>query len=548
MRLAELAATTEALRGTSSRKAKSDLLADLLRRLAGPEIVPAVGFLLATPRQGAIGVGWATVARLDRAAPGTEAETAPHSGHTADILAFDGLLSELAATTGPGSEAARTELLNRFLTTCSEPEAEFVRRVLVGDARQGALGGVMADAVAKASGIKAATIRRAVMLRGDLGETAAIALLDGQTAVEAIDLEVGRPIQPMLASTSASTDAAIAEIGEASVEWKLDGARIQVHINHDGLPTGSAASDAGDTVRIYTRNLNDVTDRLPQVVEVASNLACRSAVLDGEVLGFFGEDNPQAFQDTMSALGTEPAQSETGHHGLHPHFFDLMYLDGVSLIDRPLRERIERLTHLAPEQVIPQIFTDQPDPAARQLAEALERGHEGVMVKAADSRYEAGRRGKSWRKVKPVHTLDLVVLAAEWGHGRRRGWLSNLHLGARDAETGRFVMVGKTFKGLTDELLRWQTERFQELRIDEAEPSGGVVPYDQAGRQDHTVRLRPELVVEIAVDGAQASTRYPGRVALRFARVRGYRPDRDPGSADTVDAVRKLLPGAIKER
>ncbi len=536
MRLAVLAETTEALRATSSRKAKSELLAELLRQLEGPEIVPAIGFLLATPRQGAIGVGWATVARLDRS------DDNP-SDKMADILSFDALLSDIAVTTGSGSEAARTEKLNRFLSSCTPEESEFVRRVLVGDARQGALGGVMTEAVAKASGIKAAAVRRAVMLRGDLGETAAIALIEGAEAVAAIDLEVGRPIQPMLASTAADVAEAIAEVGPASVEWKLDGARIQVHINHRDLPAGSNQAghpdQAGQPVRVYTRNLNDVTGRLPSVVEIAANLGCRSAVLDGEVLGFFGEDSPQAFQDTMSALGTGPDEGVSEHHGLHPYFFDLVFLDGVSLIDRPLSERLEKLHALAPNHVIPQLFTDDPELAQQHLDQALSRGHEGVMVKAENSTYEAGRRGKSWRKIKPVHTLDLVVLAAEWGHGRRQGWLSNLHLGARDPETGEFVMVGKTFKGMTDELLRWQTARFQELAI----PST-----DDGPRAEHTVQIRPELVVEIALDGAQASTRYPGGVALRFARVRGYRPDRDASSADTLDAVRQLLPGAIRER
>ncbi|MEM7272542.1 MAG: ATP-dependent DNA ligase [Actinomycetota bacterium] len=522
-RLAELAATTEAVRATSSRKAKAELLAELLGRLADPEIVPAVGLLLATPRQGAIGVGWAAVARLsdDRAAHDPDVAD-DDARFDADVLGLDRVLSEVAVTTGAGSEAARTAALNRFLARCEPAEAEFVKRVLVGDARQGALAGVMTDAVAKASGIKAATIRRAVMLRGDLGETAAVALIAGKDAVEAVDLVVGRPIQPMLAATAPSAAEAIDAVGAASVEWKLDGARIQVHIDHDGH-----GADPGRPIAVYTRNLNDVTDRLTQVVAVAAALPCRSAVLDGEVLGFFGEDDsPQAFQDTMSALGTEGGAEGAG---LRPYFFDLMYLDGESLIDRPLRDRVTLLHELAGDHVVPQRFTEDTDEAQAHLDEALARGHEGVMVKAASGGYEAGRRGKGWRKVKPVHTLDLVVLAAEWGHGRRQGWLSNLHLGARDPETGAFVMVGKTFKGLTDELLRWQTERFTELAVD--------------GTEDWVVRIRQELVVEIALDGAQTSTRYPGGVALRFARVRGYRPDRDPATADTLDAVRALLPG-----
>ncbi len=523
MRLRRLADTTDAVRATSSRTEKAELLAELLRDLDRAEIVPAIGFLLATPRQGAIGVGWATVARLDRQHPGGDPTDDDHPAGPADIVAFDRLLSEIATTTGPGSEGARTELIERFLTRCDPEETEFVRRVLVGDARQGALAGVMTDAAAKAAEVKIGVLRRGVMLQGDLGEACAIALIDGPEAVAAIDLEVGRPIQPMLASTAADTDEAMAAIGSlASVEWKLDGARVQIHID-DGR------------VAVYTRNLNDVTTRLPQVVEVARGLSCDSAVIDGEIMGFLGgqdpdeppaiEDtaSPQAFQDTMSALGTE---SDGAAAGLRPFFFDLMYLDGVSLIDRPLQERLAALHGLAPDHVVPQLFTDEPTAAADHLANALERGHEGVMVKDAASPYQAGRRGKAWRKVKPVHTLDLVVLAAEWGHGRRQGWLSNLHLGAR-GQDGEFVMVGKTFKGLTDELLGWQTEQFLAREV---------------ARSGHTVTVRPELVVEIALDGAQSSTRYPGGVALRFARVRGYRPDRDPASADTIEAVRALLP------
>lgn len=519
MRLGALAATTDALRETSSRKAKAELLAELLRQLEPPEIVPAIGFLLATPRQGAIGVGWATVARLSKT-EATDTDRAENNTTDADVLGFDRLLSQVAVTTGTGSEAARAAQIRAFLNRCDPNEQDFVKRVLVGDARQGALAGVMTDAVAKATGIKAATVRRAVMLRGDLGEAAAVGLIEGVEGLEAIDLEVGRPIQPMLASTAPDVGEAMEATGKASVEWKLDGARIQVHIQ-------PGERQDQPLISVYTRNLNDVTNRLSQVTEVAAALPCTSAVLDGEVLGFFGEDeSPQAFQDTMSALGTE---SETAAGGLRPYFFDLMFLDGESLIDRPLSERRSMLDRLAPDHVVPQLFTDDPAAAAAHLDEALGKGHEGVMVKAADSVYEAGRRGKTWRKVKPVHTLDLVVLAAEWGHGRRRGWLSNLHLGARHPDTGEFVMVGKTFKGLTDELLRWQTETFQTISTTQT---------------DHVVHLRPELVVEIALDGAQSSTRYPGGVALRFARVRGYRPDRDADTADTLDAVRALLPGA----
>ena len=545
-RLAELATTTKAVRATSSRKAKTELLAELLGRLAPNEIEPAIGFLLAKPRQGAIGVGWATVAGLNHGPDELTAADLDHADLTSDggsaagprsrgrsvaardlpptVSGFDRLLTDVLVTTGAGSVSARSELLNRFLAGCSPDEVDFVKRVLIGEARQGALAGVLTDAAAKAAGVKAAAMRRGAMLQGDLGQAARIALIEGADGLATIDLEVQRPIQPMLASTAANVDEALEATGSAAVEWKFDGARIQVHLSNG-------------SVSIYTRNLNRVTDRLAVVHQIVGQLACQSAVLDGEVLGFFGDGDddpaPQPFQDTISVFAATDASAN--EPGLQPFFFDLMYLDGQSLIDRPLSERSALLRSLVEASgvghtLIPQIMTDHPAAAQGHLDAALAAGHEGVMVKAADGRYEAGRRGKSWRKVKPVHTLDLVVLGAEWGHGRRRGWLSNLHLGARDAGTGEFVMVGKTFKGLTDELLTWQTEQFLARKLSENE---------QPGR--HTVMIQPDLVVEIALDGAQTSTRYPGGVALRFARVRRYRDDKDPSEADTLDAVRALL-------
>ncbi len=539
-RLRELAATSDAVRATSSRKAKTELLADLLRRLAPDEIEPAVGFLLAKPRQGAIGVGWATVAGLDEVAlAGARAQSTSQDGdestdddlsYPPTVIGFDALLSEILVTTGSGSVGARSDLLNRFLAGCENDEVEFVKRVLIGEARQGALAGVVTEAAAKAADVKAAAMRRGAMLQGDLGQAIRIAIVEGADALAAIDLAVQRPIQPMLASTAVDVAEALAATGPdpAAVEWKFDGARIQVHLS-EGVTS------------IYTRNLNRVTDRLGVVQAMVEQLACDSAVLDGEVLGFFGDDEtPGRFQDTISAFATRPdgetgSVSPTTGGGLQPYFFDLMYLDGESLIDRPLSERSTALRTLAErsgssEMLIPLIFTDDPDAAQAHLDAALDAGHEGVMVKAADGPYEAGRRGKSWRKVKPVHTLDLVVLGAEWGHGRRRGWLSNLHLGARDGDTGGYVMVGKTFKGLTDEILGWQTEQFLNRKLSESE---------QPGR--HTVMIRPELVVEIALDGVQRSTRYPGGVALRFARVKGYRDDKPASEADTIDTVRNLL-------
>jgi DNA ligase-1 len=365
----------------------------------------------------------------------------------------------------------------------------------------------MADAIAKAASVPAPLVRRAAMLSGDLGRVATVALTAGAPGLHDIGLEVGRGVQPMLASGAPDVATALDDVGLASVEWKLDGARIQVHRQDDD-------------VRIYTRNLNEITGRLPGVVAWARSLPVRAVVLDGEAIGVDEDERPHAFQDTMSSFGTDTASN------LGAYFFDVLHVDGDDLVDRPLTDRLEVVQSLVGERRIPGIVTASPDEAAAFLDAAITAGHEGVMVKAVDSTYDAGRRGGAWRKVKPVKTLDLVVLAAEWGHGRRRGWLSNIHLGARDPESGGFVMVGKTFKGMTDELLAWQTERFQELAV---------------ARDDYVVHLTPELVVEIALDGVQVSTRYPGGVALRFARVRGYRPDKNASEADTIDAVRALL-------
>jgi DNA ligase-1 len=343
------------------------------------------------------------------------------------------------------------------------------------------------------------------MLSGDLTLTAEIALGEGEQGLRAVGLEVFRPVFPMLASTAEGVEDAVAGFERASVEWKLDGIRIQIHRR-------------GDEVRIYTRNLNEITDGLPGIVDAVRRLPVEQAVLDGEAL-WMSEDGPAAFQDTVSA--NAPPE------GVVTFLFDLLHLDGEDLLDTPLEERSARLAELAPELKIPGLLTSDPVEAQRVLDEALDAGHEGIVVKDAASLYAAGRRGKAWRKVKPVRTYDLVVLGAEWGHGRRQGRLSNLHLGARDAETGDFVMVGKTFKGLTDDLLEWQTKALLER---------------EAERRGIAVLVRPELVIEIALDGVQSSTRYPGGVALRFARVKRYRPDKAPEDADTIDALRALLP------
>ena len=475
-----------------------------LRACAPDEIAVVVDLLTGEPRQGRIGVGWATLSAARKAA-------VPSSRATVTVAELDDVLDRIGATTGPGSATTRQEMLVGLFARATPAEVDFVVRLLAGELRQGALAGLMADAIASAAQVPANAVRRAAMLSGDLADAGRRALTVGETALAEIGVEVLRPVQPMLAATAASVAEALVATGRSSVEWKLDGARIQVH-------------RAGDEVRAFTRNLNDVTARVPEVVEVVRAFAGQSFVLDGEAIGLTEEALPRRFQDTMSRFGTGDATSHA--MTLAPFFFDVLHLDGEDLLDRTLAERAAMLTELVGEWRVPAIETDDPDAAEAFLVGALATGHEGVMVKALDSRYEAGRRGAAWRKVKPVRTLDLVVLAAEWGHGRRLGWLSNLHLGARDPDTGDFVMVGKTFKGLTDQLLTWQTEQLQAIAT---------------RSDDYTVYVRPDLVVEIALDGVQVSSRYAGGVALRFARVRAYRPDKAATDADTIDAVRALL-------
>jgi DNA ligase 1 len=421
----------------------------------------------------------------------------------------DEAIEEIENATGAGSGRARKELLERLLGRATEEESQFVRALFTGELRQGALAGLMADAVAKGAGVSGEIVRRALMLSGDLTRTAEIAITGGEDRLRAVGFEIFRPILPMLASPGASVADAVASFECASVEWKLDGIRIQIHRR-------------GDEVRIYTRNLNEITPTLPGIVDAVRELSLTQAVLDGEAI-WMGEAGPASFQQTVSQI-----DSDAPPEGVVTFLFDLLHLDGDDLLDLPLRERAARLDALAPHLKIPGVVTHDPDEGQRVLEESLRAGHEGVVVKDVASIYAAGRRGGSWRKVKPVHTYDLVVLGAEWGHGRRRGWLSNLHLGARDAgSAGNFVMVGKCFKGLTDELLEWQTHALLGREI---------------ARRRIAVVVRPELVVEIAIDGVQSSTRYPGGVALRFARVKRYRPDKNAGEADTIDELRALLP------
>ena len=505
MLLDEIARTSADVAATSSRLAKVTRLADCLSHASPDEVPVAVAYLSGVLPQGTIGVGWAALRQLPDAAP------APP---TLRLLEVDAAASRIAGISGPGSQAARREELAALFGRATELEQRFLIGLLLGELRQGALAGVMVEAVAKAAALPAAQVRRAVMVAGELGSVAAAALAEGADGLSGFGLNVLSPVQPMLAQTGEDLDDALARIRPASVEWKLDGARLQVH-------------RAGDEVRGYTRNLADITDRIPEIVEAVRALPLDAVVLDGEAIALDPEGRPRRFQQTMSRFGSKVKVEKVREDvPLSTFFFDVLHLDGEDLIDRPARERLAALEEHIPEGLrVPRIETEDVSEAQRFLEDALARGHEGVMVKALDAPYEAGRRGAGWLKVKVAHTLDLVVLAAEWGHGRRQGKLSNLHLGARDPENGTFVMLGKTFKGMTDELLAWQTERLQEL---------------ETHRDSHTVYVRPELVVEIAFDGVQTSTRYPGGVALRFARVKGYRPDKSVDEADTIETVRAI--------
>jgi ATP-dependent DNA ligase I len=494
--LDDLASASETVGATSARGGKIAALAQALRGASPQEAAIAVAFLSGELRQRQIGVGWAALQELP-----------PPAGEPSLGLAeVDAAFARIGALSGAGSQAARRVALGELFGRATEREQCFLRALLSGGIRQGALEGVMADAAAKAADVPAAELCRAVMLHGDLGAVAATALAGGVPALREIGLQVGRGIRPMLASPAADIGVAMEKLSPAAVEWKLDGIRAQVHRD-------------GSDVAVFSRTLDDITARVPEIVDAALALPVRSVVLDGEAIALREDGRPHAFQDTASR-----------GHRLQALYFDVLHLDGEDVLDEPGAARAARLDAIVPEALrVPRRVVEDAEAASVVLADALAKGHEGVIVKSLDAPYAAGRRGAGWLKVKPVHTLDLVILAAEWGHGRRRGWLSNLHLGARhDTEPGQFVMLGKTFKGLTDKMLQWQTERLLELAVE---------------RSDWVVHVRPELVVEIAFDGIQRSTRYPGGVALRFARVLRHRPDKRAQDADTLASV--LAVGAV---
>jgi DNA ligase-1 len=501
--LSEIAEVSRVVATTSARLAKIEALAGALRE-AGPLEVPiAVAYLSGELPQRQIGVGWAA---LRDGFP-------PADAPTLTLSDVDSGFSAIGAVSGKGSTAARRALVGELFGRATADEQRFLVGLLSGELRQGALEGVMTEAVARAAAVPVAEVRRAVMLRGSLGAVAAAALGGGSEALAEFGLEVGRPLRPMLASSATSIDEALAKAGApAAVEWKLDGIRIQAHLS-------------GGDVRLFTRTLDDITARLPDVVAVLAKLPLSAAVLDGELIALREDGRPLPFQDTASRTATQDAGPMVP---LSVFLFDALHLEGADLIDHQDRERHLALTRaVPPDLLMPRLVTASAEEATAFFTDALASGHEGVVVKSLSTPYTAGRRGAGWIKVKPRHTLDLVVLAVEWGHGRRRGWLSNLHLGARDPATGGFVMLGKTFKGLTDELLTWQTERLLAL---------------EDHRDSYTVYVRPELVVEIAFDGVQRSPRYPGGLALRFARVLRYREDKTAAEADTIDMVRALSP------
>ncbi len=496
--------TSAAVAGTSARSAKVALIAACLQEAVPDEVPIVVAYLAGELPQRRTGVGWASLRDLP----------APAAQPALTVAAVDNLLSRISHVSGRGAQTERARLVAQLFAAATELEQRLLRGLVTGELRQGALEGVMVDAVAKATAVPLPDVRRAVMLCGAVGPVAQAALATGTAGLAQFRLEVGRPVQPMLASTATDIADALTKVSPAAVEWKLDGIRIQVHRQDEA-------------VSVFTRSLDDITARLPEVVERVLAFPARSLVLDGEAIALYDDGRPRPFQETGSRTSSRVDVSQARRTApVSPFFFDVLHRDGEDLLALPGRDRLATLDDAVPEDVrVPRLVTADVDAAGAFLADAVARGHEGVVVKSLDAPYESGRRGIGWLKVKPRHTLDLVVLAAEWGHGRRRGWLSNLHLGARDP-AGGFVMLGKTFKGMTDEMLAWQTERLLELAVD---------------RNEWVVHVRPELVVEVAFDGVQASTRYAGGVTLRFARVLRYRPDKDAAAADDIQAVRTIF-------
>ena len=492
---------------TSRKKEKVLLIASLLSQFRGEEVRLAASYLSGRIPQGRLGVGLRTMEEALRDLPRREGPLY--------FLEVDRFFDEIASQRGAGSLERKIRALREMLSRAREEEQRFLSSLIMGEMRQGALEGLVLEAIGKASGLPQERIRQAFMFSGDVGEVARAAIEEGEGGLGRFGPRLFRPIAPMLASPAEDEGEALKRLGEAGWEYKMDGARVQIH-------------KGGDEVRVFTRHLKEVTKSVPEVVELGRHLPFREAILEGEALALRQDGRPQPFQVTMRRFGrVKEVEKMRREIPLTPYLFDLLYLDGESLIQVPYRERFRALSDGVPsENLISRIVTADKKEVEEFLRRSISAGHEGLMAKGLDSPYVAGHRGFHWLKIKRAQTLDLVILAAEWGHGRRKGYLSNLHLGAWDPKAGRFVMLGKTFKGLTDEMLRYQTKRLLEL---------------ETGRDEWTVYVRPELVVEVAFSDLQESPRYPAGIALRFARVKGYRPDKSPQEADTIERVREIF-------
>jgi DNA ligase 1 len=503
---AQLVDASQRVGDATGRLAKVRELASTLRSLDPEEIETAVHYMSGELSQGRIGLAF-------KALQAAASSPAAHEA-TLSIAEVDRSVSAIADIRGNGSAIRRTQALRALFSKATAAEQQFLLRLIVGELRQGALAGAMLEAIAAASGVPAAEVRRAAMY-SSLGPLARVALLHGAQSLAKFQLEPFKPASPMLAQTSADVAEALKELrGEAAFEWKMDGARIQVH-------------KVSDEVRIYTRSLNEVTGAVPEIVEAVRTLGAHTLILDGEAIAFDASRRPHPFQITMRRFGRKQnVETLSAELPIGAFFFDCLYAVGRSIADLSTRERFRILADAVPQALrVPRLITSSETEARAFYQAAIDAGHEGVMAKSLDAPYEAGNRGASWLKIKRAHTLDLVVLAAEWGHGRRVGKLSNLHLGALDTATGEYVMLGKTFKGLTDAMLEWQTKEFLAR---------------EARRDQWTVYVRPELVVEIAFSDLQASRRYPGGLALRLARVKRYREDKRAEDADTLETVRRI--------
>ena len=513
MLLRDLVQTSQRVAATPGRLEKTDLLAELLRHAAPDEIAVLIAFLSGAPRQAKLGIGYAS---LRAAQPTGAADAGAQPSRSLTLSDVDTELERIAGATGKGSTETKQRLLGDLFARATREEQDLLFRLLIGELRHGALEGLLVEAVARAANLQSDAVRRATMLAADLGTVARAALTQGAAGLAAFRVTLFRPLQPMLAQAVDDVGDALSQLGEGegAFEYKLDGARIQVH-------------KAGEEVRVFSRQQNDVTVAVPEVVEAARRVRARETILDGEAIALRDDGIPRPFQVTMRRFGRRlDVERLRAELPLAAFFFDILYADGALLLDEPYARRWATLASVVPaEALVPRIVTRDQGEATAFYERAIAAGHEGLMAKALDAPYQAGARGAAWLKIKPAHTLDLAVLAAEWGHGRRRGWLSNIHLGARDPEGHGFVMLGKTFKGMTDDMLDWQTKRLLEL---------------ETARDRHVVHVRPELVVEVAFNDIQASPHYPGGLALRFARVKRYRPDKTAADADTIASVREL--------